>query len=437
MSLLEFAEKDGPGWTRIGELYEVTRKPRQLDLSSLDTIPFTAMEAIPDGASYAPGFVLKAPDAITSGTYYERGDLLVAKITPSFENGKQALTFDLPAPFGYATTEVIPLRPRESGQDRRLLFFYLLHPDIRHYVAERMEGTTGRQRVPESVLLDLPFPEIEPTEQSAIADALELIQRTSRAEGRCEKAAKDLKRAAVRALFTRGLRGKAPKETEIGSLPESWNVVALGSIGRVGNGSTPKKSVRAYWDGGDFPWLTSAKVYDRDIVKADQYVTPTALKECHLPIIEPGAILIAITGQGKTLGHCAVLRMRATINQHVAYVATDLERANPSFIRGYLETQYGYFRQIGAGGGSTKGALTCAFLRSLPIPLPPTMDEQHEIVAILDAIDRKIDLHKRKRAALDELFKALLHKLMTGEIRVADLDISALNRTAPVAEVAA
>jgi type I restriction enzyme S subunit len=60
------------------------------------------------------------------------------------------------------------------------------------------------------------------------------------------------------------------------------------------------------------------------------------------------------------------------------------------------------------------------------MPLPP-LDEQHEIVTILDAIDRKIDLHRQKRAVLEELFKALLHKLMTGEIRVADLDLSALN----------
>ena len=54
------------------------------------------------------------------------------------------------------------------------------------------------------------------------------------------------------------------------------------------------------------------------------------------------------------------------------------------------------------------------------------MDEQREIVAILDAIDRKIDVHRRKREVLDELFKALLHKLMTGEIRVGELDISVL-----------
>jgi type I restriction enzyme S subunit len=70
------------------------------------------------------------------------------------------------------------------------------------------------------------------------------------------------------------------------------------------------------------------------------------------------------------------------------------------------------------------------------VPLPPTVDEQREIAAILDAIDRKIDLHRRKRAVLDDLFKALLHKLMTGEIRVADLDLSAL-ASQPASEAAA
>jgi type I restriction enzyme S subunit len=109
----------------------------------------------------------------------------------------------------------------------------------------------------------------------------------------------------------------------------------------------------------------------------------------------------------------------------VAYVQTDTTRANPGFLRGYLETQYDYLRQVGAGGGSTKGALTCAFLRSLPVPLPP-LAEQNEIAEVLDAIDAKIALHQQKRAVLEELFKALLHKLMTGEIDVNDLDLSAL-----------
>ena len=220
---------------------------------------------------------------------------------------------------------------------------------------------------------------------------------------------------------------RVQKETEIGLVPEGWEVVNLGALGRIGNGSTPKRATSHYWIGGTYPWLTSAKVYDRNIVVAEQFVTESALKECHLPRIKPGAVLIAITGQGKTLGHCAVLSIEATINQHLAYVEVDTSMATPSFVRGYLETQYDFLRQVGAGGGSTKGALTCAFLRGLPVPVPPVLDEQHEIVGILDAIDRKIDLHRRKRAVLEELFRALLHKLMTGEVRVGDLDFSKLS----------
>jgi type I restriction enzyme S subunit len=427
MSLLDADLGESRGWAKVSDGYAVTKKPRSLDRSTFPTIPFAAMEAIPQGGAYSPDFVMKPGDAIASGTYFERGDVLVGKITPSFENGKQALIQELPTPFGYATTEVIPLHPISERHDPRFLFFYLLHPDVRHYVAERMEGSTGRQRVPEYVLLDLPIPDLDADAQKTVADALETLQRAISVEASCEGKARELKRAAMLTLFAKGLRGEAQKETEIGPIPESWEPKPLGSFGRVGNGSTPKKSIHEYWDGGDFPWLTSAKVYERDIVSSDQFVTHEALEKCHLPIVEPGAILVAITGQGKTLGNCAVLRMRATINQHLAYVATDLSLADPGYLRGYLETQYEYFRQVGGGGGSTKGALTCAFLRGVPIPCPPTLDEQREIVAVLDAIDKKIELHRRKRAVLDELFKALLHKLMTGEIRVSDLDLSALS----------
>jgi len=272
--------------------------------------------------------------------------------------------------------------------------------------------------------LEVPSP-VE-TEHRDIVRVLDEIREAMRLNGDAEAAATALKRAAMRDLFTRGLRGEQQKETEIGPLPSGWDVTPLGDLGRIGNGSTPKRSVAAYWEGGTFPWLTSAKVYDREIVAADQFVTDIALSECHLPKVRPGSVLMAITGQGKTLGHCAVLRFEATVNQHIAYINVAPEKAEPSYVRGYLETQYDYLRQVGSGGGSTKGALTCAFLKTMRIPLPPSLDEQREIVEILDAIDQKIDLHKRKKDVLEELFKALLQKLMTGEIRVSDLDLTAL-----------
>ena len=154
MSLLDTEFTEGRQWLRLGDAYEITKKPRGLDMASLPAVPFVPMDAIPQGGTYAPDYTLRQPSEIRSGTYFERGDVLVAKITPSFENGKQALVTGLPTPFGIATTEVIPLRPRKEGQDTRLLFFYLLHPDVRHHVAERMEGSTGRQRIPQDVILD-------------------------------------------------------------------------------------------------------------------------------------------------------------------------------------------------------------------------------------------------------------------------------------------
>ena len=74
--------------------------------------------------------------------------------------------------------------------------------------------------------------------------------------------------------------------------------------------------------------------------------------------------------------------------------------------------------------------LNTGTIDSLPLPMPPTLEEQRDIVAVLDAIDRKIDLHQRKCAVLDDLFKSLLHKLMTGEIAVDELDLSALDSAA-------
>jgi type I restriction enzyme S subunit len=370
----------------------------------------------------------KASDVQSAKFAFQPGDVLYGKLRPYLD--KAVLANDA----GICTTELLVLRPKE-GIDPRFLVGVVHAPT---FVDHAVAGTTGVQhpRTSWNHIADFELPTFGPDEGTKIGNLLWEVHDAITANEAALDAGAELKRAAMRTLFARGLRGEAQKETEIGLVPESWSVVALGSLGRVGNGSTPKKSVRAYWDGGNFPWLTSAKVYERDVVTADQFVTPTALQECHLPIIEPGAILIAITGQGKTLGHCAVLRTRATINQHIAYVATDLERADPSFLRGYLETQYDYFRQVGAGGGSTKGALTCAFLRSVPIPFPSTLEEQREIVAVLDAIDHKIDVHRRKLAVFEELFKTLLHKLITGEIRVGDLDLSVLDPS-KVVEVAA
>ncbi|MDR1776674.1 MAG: restriction endonuclease subunit S [Desulfovibrio sp.] len=398
-------------WTRVGDCYAITKKPHGLNTKTVAEIPFAAMEAIPQGGAYEPTFTLKEARSINSGTYFERGDILVSKITPSFENGKQALVRALPQAFGYATTEVIPLRPSVEGQDPRLLFFYLLHPDIRHYVAERMEGSTGRQRVPEDVLLDLPVPVIAPQEQTAMADALETIQSAVASERTAESAAQELKRAAMRELFTRGLRGEAQKETEIGLVPESWDVLA------VSESVTPFRFERS-----------------KQIPKSGYSATG------RWPVVDQGQQIIA----GYTDDEQKIITSKKPLiifGDHTrAFKYVDFEFAlgadgtKPLLAADGFHPKFLFFALSALDVPSRGYNRHYKVLAEKRVP-KPSVDEQQEIVAILDAIDRKIDLHRQKRAVLEELFKALLHKLMTGEIRVDQLDLSALTpieeRTSP------
>ena len=398
---------------RLSDLCELIREP--IKPGERPDALYLGLEHLVSGQLVRTGGG-QASEMRSTTSAFQPGDVLYGKLRPYLD--KAVLADEA----GVCTTELLVLRAK-ADVDPRFLAAVVHSPDFVEYA---VAGTTGVQhpRTSWSHIREFEVSAFTLDEQQRIADLIWLVhEAASRSEALVEEG-QALKRAAMQTLFTRGLRSEAQKETEIGPVPASWDVVHLGTLGRIGNGSTPRKATSEYWTGGTYPWLTSAKVYDRNIVEADQFVTEFALAECHLPRIKPGAVLIAITGQGKTLGHCAVLDIEATINQHLAYVEVDSTIAHPSFVRGYLETQYDFFRQVGASGGSTKGALTCAFLRSFPIPLPSVLDEQREIVAILDAIDRKIDLHQRKRAVFDDLFKTLLHKLMTGEIRVGDLDLS-------------
>ncbi|MBI1747496.1 MAG: restriction endonuclease subunit S [Acidobacteria bacterium] len=408
----------------IREVYRFTTKPRRRNVSKNGRVPFLPMDQIPIGCLRVSTYEERPSDKLTSGTYIENGDLLVARITPSFENGKQAIV-DWDRPFGFATTEVIPIQEIKGISDKLFLFYLLLHPEIPSELAGKMDGTTGRQRLSKETLGSriIPIPPL--AEQRKIAGVLGLVQRALEQQERLIALTTELRKALLHQLFTQGLRGETQKQTEIGPMPGSWEVVALGSLAKVGNGSTPKRDNEGYWQGGTIPWLNSAKIHERFITEADQFVTDLAVKECHLPRVKPGSLLIAITGQGKTLGNSALISFETCINQHLAYAQFTSPKIVPEFVLWFMQTRYEHLRSISQAGGSTKGALTCGYLKTYPIPVP-SLDEQREIVGVFAALDRKEKVHERKHATLTALFRTLLHQLMTAQIRVYNLDLSEL-----------
>ena len=320
---------------------------------------------------------------------------------------------DFPFILGADGTKV--LKPKEDIFDPKFFYYALLSLDIPNRGYNRHFTLLKEKHVPKP----------EKDEQRKIAAVLGVVQRAIEQRERLLALTAELKKALLHQLFTQGLRGEPQKHTEIGPVPESWDLVPLGSLAKVGNGSTPKRDNDGYWQGGTIPWLNSAKIHERFITEADQFVTDLAVKECHLPRVKSGSLLIAITGQGKTLGNSALVSFETCINQHLAYAQFTSPRAVPEFVLWFIQTRYEHLRSISQAGGSTKGALTCSYLKSYLIPVPP-LDEQYEIAAIFAALDRKEKVHERKLATLSDLFRTLLHQLMTAQIRVHALDLPEL-----------
>jgi type I restriction enzyme S subunit len=229
MTAMEFSSLELPktwGVKPIREVYTFTKKPRHLNVPKGTSLPFLPMDTIPIGRVHVSTFEERAASILTSGTYIENGDLLVAKITPSFENGKQAIV-DWNRPFGYATTEVIPLQEIAGISDKHFLFHLLLHPEIRSGLAGKMDGTTGRQRLSKDVLGDCVIPIPPLPEQRKIASVLGLVQRTIEQQERLIALTQKLKKSLMHKLFTEGLHDKPQKQTEVGRVPESWEETTL------------------------------------------------------------------------------------------------------------------------------------------------------------------------------------------------------------------
>ena len=233
------------------------------------------------------------------------------------------------------------------------------------------------------------------------------------------------RRAVVTRAVTRGLDPHVPRRDSgvpwLGEIPVHWDVWKIGHLASVGNGSTPRRDKAAYWTDGAIPWLNSSVVNRAEVTCAEQFVTARAVRECHLPTVNSGAVLIAITGQGKTRGQAVVLSMQATINQHLAFVQPDPSRMRPWFLRWALFAAYPFLRSISDDAGGTKGALTCEDVGNLRVPVP-SPSEQATILDHVAALTGRIDslraATEKTLSLIKERRAALIAAAVTGRLDV-------------------
>ncbi|AXQ49824.1 restriction endonuclease subunit S [Stenotrophomonas rhizophila] len=209
-----------------------------------------------------------------------------------------------------------------------------------------------------------------------------------------------------------------------GRLTEEWrgknadfNVTTLGKVCAVSTGKTPKRGQADYWEGGNIPWLTSALTGTEFCSEAEQFVTVRALKECTLKLYQPGTLLMAMYGEGKTRGQVTELKIEATCNQACAAISVNETLANKDFVKIRLQENYEEVRKMAVGGAQPN--LNLEKVREISICLP-SMEEQAEIVrrvgqlfAFTDQLEALISV---ARARIERLPQSILAKAFRGEL---------------------
>ncbi len=193
---------------------------------------------------------------------------------------------------------------------------------------------------------------------------------------------------------------------------EEWLTDTLKNIvGKIYGGGTPSRDNPDYW-GGSIPWVTVKDLIRSRIDGAQECITDRGLKESSANTVPAGTVIISTR---MAVGKTVVASVDVVINQ-------DLKAISPSenVCSEYLFYWFTYHTQMieKMGTGSTVKGVQIDAIKSLPMSVPSTLEEQQKIAAVLSTADQEISALQQKLDALKQEKKALMQQLLTGKRRV-------------------
>jgi type I restriction enzyme S subunit len=355
------------------------------------------------------------------------GDVLVERANMLEYVGLAAL-FEGSEDFAIFPDLMIRVRIDEEKADTKFIAFKLLSNDCRRYFQTHARSTAGNfPKIDQGTVEKTPIPLPPLPEQKKIVHILSTVQRAIEAQERIIQTTTELKKALMHKLFTEGLRHEPQKQTEIGPVPESWEVVELGTFCRVQSGFAFRSQDYVKGDGG-IPITKIGDIQDEGVfyTAKSSYVPEEFWDDRRLDQfkLHTGDVLIALTGA--TTGKSGVFQhnFRAFLNQRAGRFLPDDEGLKRCFLP-FLVRQPYFQSEISSNIlVAAQGNISPKRMEKIKVGLPePSVQE--EIASSLEALDRKVACSQAKRTALQDLFRTLLHELMTAKTRVHKIEIPA------------
>ncbi len=312
---------------------------------------------------------------------------------------------------------IISIHPQKE-LNKMFISYYLPNIDYKEYQDRQIKGNTlNREKISR---IKIPLPPLP--EQEKIATVLNKIQRSIEMKDKLIKATQELKKSTMKHLFTYGTKKEKTKMTEIGEIPESWEISNIDNQFdlKQGKSLSSKNQIGNYLK----PFLRTSNVFwgYLNLLKVDEMDIP--LKDRGVLVLRYGDLLVC---EGGDIGRTAIWSEEL----RECYFQNHIHRLRVKNKKETFSLFYMYWLDVGIrllkvygtfGNRTTIPNLSGKRLLEFLIPLPP-LPEQKKIASILSKIDERIKNYEEQKTSLKALFKSMLNKLMTGQIRVHNLNI--------------
>jgi type I restriction enzyme S subunit len=302
-----------------------------------------------------------------------------------------------------------------------------VHPKFMHYfcqshlywdhITSSQAGSTLKNiSLPILKSLNVPLPS-SVEEQQGIVSVLSTIDQAIQKTDEIISKLQEFKKGLMQRLLTKGIGHTRFKRTEIGEIPEEWDVVKLGDLFTVVTGTTPSIKEKRYWNDGTVNWLTptdlsqlNGKIYIQD---SQRKITELAVREYSLTKLPKGALIFSTRAP---IGYVAIVLAETTFNQGCkGLIPKTTSRIVPEFYCYYLLFQNKTLQNL--GGGSTFLELSKDSLERFKVPYPKE-DEQKKIASTLFTLDHLIQKETDTKNHLGRTKKWFMNNLLTGKIRI-------------------
>ncbi|MHC1624135.1 MAG: restriction endonuclease subunit S [Candidatus Methanospirareceae archaeon] len=397
----------------VARLRDVAKIRGSKNVNNFKKVAFIPMELISD-SQIVVKYQIRERDSVKSSTYCEAADLLLAKITPSLENGKQGIVpSDVPNGFALATTEVFPISC--EGLDKFFLFYILKFQKFRNKIISSMTGTTGRQRASKNSVENLKIPLPPLPEQRRIAEILTTADTAIQKVGDAIAKTERLKGGLMQELLTKGIGHEEFKDSEVGRIPKGWEVVKLEDVLELCQyGLSVKMS-----DEGKYPIVRMDEIEHGNVVSEITKYVDLDEKTLINFKLEKGDILFNRTNSYELVGRTGIFLHAGdyVFASYLIRLRPKHEIVDPLFLTFYLIFSNGRLRQL-ATRAVHQANINATNLKKFKVSFPEKIEEQRRIAEILSTLDKKLELERKRKEKLERIKKGLMNNLLTGKRRV-------------------